>query len=101
MLAEAGSLKPRPAIASGVMTAQPATLVAWWPERGRMDQGALSRLHWMATAASGSVWMVIDPAGDQRVTAEDVRAAVADSGFTQGEERALSSGELALKLLLA
>lgn len=99
VLAEAGSMKPRPVIASSVMTAQPATLVAWWPERERLDRNAMNRLHWMVTAAAGSAWVVIDPGDDAAATRNDLLAAMTDSGFSEGEQRSLSTGELAVQLL--
>ncbi len=101
VLAEASTLKPRPSIASSVMTAEPASLVAWWPDRARLDQSAVSRLHWMVSNASGEAWLVFDPDDEDLVTAGEIRAAAEQSQFEPGEELTLSSGEVALHLRLA
>lgn len=99
VLAEAGGMKPRPVIANSVMTAQPATLVAWWPERQRLTNGTMKRLHWMVTAAGGAAWVVIDPDDTEAATLDDLLGAMTDSGFSEGMQQSLSSGEVAVQLL--
>ena len=100
VLAEASTLKPRPSIASSVMTAEPASLVAWWPDRARLNEPSVSRLHWMLSTAGGEAWLIYDPDDEDLVTANEIRAAAEASQFTTGEERTLSSGEIALRLQL-
>jgi hypothetical protein len=97
VLAEAGALKPRPTIASNLMTAEPAARVAWWPERSNLSEATVSRLHWMVSAAQGEAWLVYDPDEDE-VTADELDAAVDRSAFSMGERTTLSSGEVALPL---
>jgi hypothetical protein len=101
VLAEAGALKPRPTIASSLQTAEPAMLVAWWPERGRLDEASVSRLHWMVSAAQGEAWLVFDPDDEDTVTGEEIRQAISDSAFQQEGELALSSGEVAVQVRAA
>lgn len=98
VLAEAGSLKPRPSVASGVMTAEPAALAAWWPTRGRIDAAGVSRLHWMASAANGEAWLVCDPDDEDCADDGEIRQAVTDAGIAVADQLTLSSGEIALQL---
>lgn len=98
VLAEAGGLKPRPSIATSLMTAEPAVRIAWWPAPGRMDAASVSRLHWMVNVADGEGWVVYDPEDGDCASAEEIRAAIGESAFVAGDEVVLGTGERALPL---
>jgi hypothetical protein len=96
VLAEAGAIKPRPTVASSLMTAEPAVRIAWWPERDRLDQASISRLHWMVSAAQGEAWLVFDPEDEDSFTGDELRQAIQQSNFAPQQELQLSTGERAL-----
>jgi len=97
VLAEAGRMKPRPAIASTLQVANPAQRVAWWVERRLLVPSVLGRMHWMLQAAQGEGWLILDTA-DEGVTVEELREAVSRTPLRAGEERQLSSGEVGLQV---
>lgn len=98
VLLEAGSLKPRPGVSPSVQTARPAETIAWWPSREQVTAATLGRLAWLASAAHGAAWVVVDPGEADSPTLAEVRAAISPGGLVPGEERRLSSGEVALRL---
>ena len=97
--AEASTLTPRPGVASSIQVARPAALIAWWPTRDQLNAANMSRLAWLASSAAGSAWVVVDPDDPDSVSLDDVRDAIAGGGLTAGDERALSTGEMALRLI--
>lgn len=98
VLAEAGRMKPRPSVASTLQVAEPTRRIAWWAERRLLNPGSLSRLRWMIPIAGGEAWLIFDPADDEPLTVEEVRASLRDTGLAVGDERTLSSGDIALRL---
>lgn len=64
VLAEAGRLSPRPSFASSIMTAEPADVLAWWPETDALGDAAIAKLRWMLEMANGSAWVLVDPRED-------------------------------------
>jgi hypothetical protein len=98
VLAEAGLLSPRPAVAPSLRHAEPSRCIAWWPERGELLPESLSRLHWMVSIGQGHAWLVAD-ADDDGITADDLRGALAGTDLAIGEERRLESGGIALRCI--
>ena len=96
VLAEASAIKPRPTVASNLMTAEPAARIAWWPAGGRLDPGTVSRFYWMVQMGRGEGWLIYDPDDEDSATAEEVRRAVAESSFEELGQVSLSTGEVAL-----
>ncbi|GBD24438.1 hypothetical protein HRbin29_02116 [bacterium HR29] len=90
VLAEAGRVSPRPAVASSVHTARPARRIVWWPEPDTFEPGTLSRLRWLAVASGAVLWVIADAAAglDGESVAERLRAA----GFAT-ERKPLAAGE--------
>ncbi len=95
-LAEASAIKPRPTVASNLMTAEPAPRIAWWPAGGRLDPGTVSRFHWMVQMGRGEGWLICDPEDEDSAAADEVRQAVAESSLNDLGEVSLSTGEIAL-----
>ena len=97
-LAEAGTLEPRPTIASSLQVAEPALQIAWWPQRDDLSAASLSRLAWMLAAADGvEGWLVSD--GDEESPSREVLLAALDgSSLRAQEEKALDDGGFALRL---
>ncbi len=91
LLAEAGRLKPRPTFASGLMTAEPADRIAWWPDGRTLNAGTLSRLRWMLASAGGEGWLVFD-AEDQPPAREPFETLLAAAGLALIEDRPLAGG---------
>lgn len=93
-LAEAGRMKPRPAVASTLLTAEPTPRILWWPETAELQPGLLSRLHWLLTSAAGEAWLILD--GDEPAAAlpGDLRSA----RFDLLETRPIGRGETALRI---
>jgi len=98
VLAEAGAMKPRPSFASTLLTADPAARIVWWPEQRHLDPGTLARLAWLAGAAGGGTWLVIDPAEEESPTGDALRAALAVAGLSVVETRPIGRGETALRV---
>jgi hypothetical protein len=96
VVAEAGSLKPRPSLASTIQVAEPTPRLAWWPERRLLAPGSLSHLRWMLQAARGRAWLVFDPADEEALTVAEVRAALHEAALHVTDERQLTSGDVAL-----
>ncbi|MEX0784009.1 MAG: hypothetical protein WD557_15320 [Dehalococcoidia bacterium] len=96
--AEASTMTPRPGVASSVQVARPAALIVWWPTRDQVNPGSVSRLAWLASAEQGSAWVVVDAEDADAPSLDDVRAAISPGGFSPGEVRTLSTGEVALHL---
>lgn len=101
VLAESGAMKPRPSFASTLLTAEPAARIVWWPEKRYMDRGTLQRLAWMVEAGGAVAWLVIDPAEEESPSGDALRAALAAVGMAVAEERAISGGEIALRVARA
>ncbi len=91
VLAEAGGISPRPAVASSVHTARPARRIVWWPEPETFEPGALARLRWLAAASGAVLWVVADAAAG--LDGESVAARLRAAGFA-AERRALAAGEV-------
>lgn len=89
ILAEAGRLKPRPAVASTLQVASPSPHIVWWPERRLLEPGPLSRLGWLLGASGGDAWLVIDAEDD--LDPGEVREALAPAGLRVAEERTLGT----------
>ena len=96
VLTEAGRLSPRPSVAPSLRHAEPSQCIVWWPERELLTPEALSRLHWMVSIGQGEAWLVTDPADEEPITVDDLRAALAKTQLVLGEERPLSSGGAAV-----
>ena len=96
-LAEAATLKPRPSIASGMRTAEPATTIIWWPEADALTPSALNRLRWMLENGEGIGWIVLDPDEGLPPVAE-VAPSLIEAGLRLQDERALPSGETAVEV---
>lgn len=98
VLAEAGAMKPRPAFVSNLLTAHPAPRIVWWPERQHLEPGTMRRLGWMVNNAPGEAWLVVDPAEEESPSAEQVRAALHDTGLQFVDETPIGRGEIALRV---
>lgn len=89
VLAEAGTIKPRPTIASTLQMASPGARIAWWPERRLLEPAQLSRLRWLLSLSRGEAWIVVDD--DDEVTPAEVRAALDGAGLALIDERRAAS----------
>jgi len=98
VLAEAGRMKPRPSVASTLQVAEPTQRIAWWADRRLLNPGSLSRLRWMIAIARGEAWLLFDPAEDEPLSINEVRASLQDTGLTASGDRTLASGDIALRL---
>jgi hypothetical protein len=96
--AEAGGLTPRPGVASSIQVARPAAHIAWWPTADQLSAATISRLGWLASAGGGDAWVVVSTDDQDAPDTSSVREAMVRAGWSVGEERALSSGELAVQL---
>ena len=101
VLAEAGAMTPRPAFASTLLTADPAARIVWWPERRHLKPGTLARLAWLADAAGGRTWLIIDPAEDESPGVAELSIALERAGLRMVEERGLGRGETAVRVAAA
>lgn len=97
LLTEAGRLKPRPTFASGLMTAEPADRIVWWPNERTLNVGTLWRLCWMLTSAGGEGWLVFD-AEDQPPAEPRLASLLAAAGLALTEDRPLADGGRAYRV---
>jgi hypothetical protein len=98
--AEAGLVKPRPAFASTLLTAEPTQRILWWPERDALTQPLLSRLRWMMQSVRGEAWLLFDAEDPESVTAEEIRSSLEPLGLAPHFERQVSNGDTALHIAL-
>jgi len=94
-------MTPRPAFASTLLTADPAARIVWWPERRHLKPGTLARLAWLADAAGGRTWLIIDPAEDESPGVAELSIALERAGLRMVEERGLGRGETAVRVAAA
>jgi hypothetical protein len=100
VMAEAGAMKPRPAFASSIMTAEPAAHILWWPEPRYLADGALSRLRWLLeNGGPGGAWLVLDADDDALPTLDALRDLVSAAGLAVAGEQTFAGGR-ALHLVL-
>lgn len=100
VMAEAGTMKPRPAFASSIMTAEPSARILWWPEPRYLADGALTRLRWMVeNSGPGEAWLILDDEDDGLPGLETVRGMVAAAGLIVAEQRRIDGG-MAFRLAL-
>ena len=97
LLSEAGRLKPRPTFASGLMTAEPADRIVWWPNERTLSAGALSRLRWMLASAGGEGWLVFD-AEDQPPAEPELASLLAVAALALIERLPFPDGECAYRV---
>ncbi len=96
VLAEASRMKPRPAFASSILTAEPTARILWWPERAQLDPALLSRLAWMTAVARGEAWLILDPAEPESPAPAELHPLLAAASLALVEERPIGRGETAL-----
>lgn len=96
VLAEASRMKPRPAFASTILTAEPTSRILWWPERAHLDPAVLSRLAWMISVARGEAWLILDPAEPESPAAAEILPLLPRAALELIAERPLGRGEIAL-----
>lgn len=96
VLAEASRMKPRPAFASTILTAEPTSRILWWPERAHLDPGLLSRLAWMISVARGEAWLILDPAEPESPRVDELTPLLGAASLTLVEQRSIGRGEIAL-----
>ena len=98
VLAEAGRLKPRPAVASSIMTAEPTARIAWWPDLRTLAPATLGRLRWMIEAAGAEAWLVLDHS-EGLPSAEEAIALAGAAGLSALETRIVGPDETVLRLI--
>lgn len=99
VLAEAGTMRPRPSVASSLLVAEPTARIVWWASREDLSGGDIERFRWMVTAVQGAqAWVVLDPEDPSPVTAAELGKMLDGSGLRASGERALSSGEVAVRV---
>ena len=98
VLAEAGRLEPRPAVASSLQVAEPALQIAWWPGREDLTPEALSKLAWMLSVVEGAKGWLVSDGDEESPTREEVLAAVAESALRVEEETTLNEGGFAVRV---
>jgi hypothetical protein len=96
VLAEASRMKPRPAFASTILTAEPTPRILWWPERAHLEAGVLSRLAWMTSVARGEAWLILDPSEPESPAVDELTPLLASASLTLVEQRPIGRGEIAL-----
>lgn len=96
VLAEASRMKPRPAFASTILTAEPTPRIVWWPERVHLEPGLLSRLAWMTSVAGGEAWLILDPAEPESPAPAEVEPALTGASLALVDQRPIGRGEIAL-----
>ncbi|WP_322796798.1 hypothetical protein [Tepidiforma sp.] len=94
-LAEAGRMKPRPAVASTLLTAEPTPRILWWPEPAELRPGLLSRLRWLLESASGEAWLILDA---HEPAAASLPDGLRSARFDLLETRPIGRGETALRI---
>ena len=98
VLAAVATVKPRPAFATSLLTAEPAARIIWWPERSYLTTPMLSRLRWILESASGEAWLLYDPEDAETVTPAEIVAALATLRLVPVREVSLSNGDVAMQL---
>ncbi|WBL37143.1 hypothetical protein O0235_06125 [Tepidiforma flava] len=98
VLAEASRMKPRPAFASTILTAEPTPRILWWPERAHLDPAVLSRLAWMTSVARGEAWLILDPAEPESPASAEIQPLLGPASLALVEERPIGRGEIALRV---
>ena len=98
VLGEAGSLDPRPTVASSLQVAEPALQIAWWPGREELGPESLSKLAWMLSVVEGAVGWLVSDGDEESPTREEVVAAVGESALRLEGESALDGGGFAVRL---
>jgi hypothetical protein len=98
VLAEASRLSPRPSFAPGIMTAEPADILAWWPERETFTAAAIGRLRWFLEMSGGSAWVVLEPADDAPEPEDARRELEANDLKVDGERQVGSATALVVRL---
>ncbi|PFG73667.1 hypothetical protein [Tepidiforma thermophila] len=98
VLAEASRMKPRPAFASSILTAEPTPRILWWPERAQLEPGLLSRLAWMTSVARGEAWLILDPAEPESPAPSELEPLLPAASLALVEQRPIGRGEIALRV---
>jgi hypothetical protein len=96
-LAEAGAMKPRPSFATNMLTAEPAAVIAWWPEAEALTDTAWARLQWFLASAEGYALVVVDPR-EGLPPADEVAALAWAAGLRETARLALPAGQAVLRL---
>lgn len=91
VLAEAAAIVPRPAVASSLHVARPASRIVWWPEEEALDPALLSRLRWLLAAAAGELWVVATP--DSGLDGDVLCERLAAAGFSVDRPRAVGGSQ--------
>ena len=84
VLGEAAAMKPRPAFASSLLTASPASRILWWPGRSHLTETMLARLRWLLETSAGEAWVLLDAGDDDAPTLAELRSALTAGGFQIG-----------------
>ncbi len=98
VLAEASRMKPRPAFASTILTAEPTPRIVWWPERAHLDAALLSRLAWMTSVARGEAWLILDPAEPESPSPAELHPLLPQAALELIAEQPIGRGEVALRV---
>jgi hypothetical protein len=97
VLPDVAALKPRPAFASSLQTAEPTRRIIWWPERSYLTAPMVSRLRWMLETAAGEAWLLYDPEDPETVTPTEIVATLATLRLASTAEVTLENGDVALQ----